>query len=170
MVLNFFVLKIQKVCFFKKDHLADLMARWVCRLHNLYFARRSALFVRLALLYKEAFFRIDARSDLDSQGRFSRGEVILVGINLSRHWLINNRTAGTVFWKGGPAAPNLLPDRFRISLLSTDALGGVWYDGRAGQYPVRSQQHSDPRFQLHYEKILSNRVYFWSGGPKYFLL
>ena len=31
------------------------------------------------------FFRIDARSDLDSQGRFSRGEVILVGINLSRH-------------------------------------------------------------------------------------
>ena len=29
------------------------------------------------------FFRIDARSDLDSQGRFSRGEVILVGINLA---------------------------------------------------------------------------------------
>ena len=58
------------------------MARWVCRLHNLYFAQRSALFVRLALLYKDDFFRIDARSDLDSQGRFSRGEVILVGINL----------------------------------------------------------------------------------------
>ena len=38
------------------------MARWVCRLHNLYCARRSAVFVRLALLYK----------------------VILVGINLSR--------------------------------------------------------------------------------------
>ena len=57
------------------------MARWVCRLHNLYFAQRSALFVRLALLYKDVFFRID----LDSQGRFSRGEVILVSINLSRH-------------------------------------------------------------------------------------
>ena len=40
----------------------------------------------LALLYKDVSFRIDARSDLDSQGRFSRGEVILVGINLSRHW------------------------------------------------------------------------------------
>ena len=62
------------------------MARWVCRLHKLYFAQRSALFVRLALLYKDAFFQIDARSDLDSQGRFSQGEVILVGINLSRHW------------------------------------------------------------------------------------
>ena len=61
------------------------MARLVCRLHNLYFTQRSALFVRLALLYKEAFFRIDARSDLDSQGRFFRGEVILVSINLSRH-------------------------------------------------------------------------------------
>ena len=63
------------------------MARWVCRLHNLYFAQRSALFVRLALLYRGAFYRIDARSDLDSQGGFSRGEAILVGrpINLSRH-------------------------------------------------------------------------------------
>ena len=61
------------------------MARWVCRLHILYFAQRSAVFVRLALLYRDVFFRIDARSDLDSQGRFSRGEVILVGINLSRH-------------------------------------------------------------------------------------
>ena len=60
------------------------MARWVCRLHNLYFAQRSALFVRLALLYRDVFFRIDARSDLDSQGS-PRGEVILVGINLSRH-------------------------------------------------------------------------------------
>ena len=46
------------------------MARWVSRLHNLYFAQRSALFVRLALLYKDVFFRIDARSDLDSQDRF----------------------------------------------------------------------------------------------------
>ena len=54
----------------------------VCRLHNLYFAQRSALFVRLAPLYKDVFFRIDARSDLDSQGRFSRGDVILAGINL----------------------------------------------------------------------------------------
>ena len=62
------------------------MARWVCRLHNLYFARRSALLVRLALLYKDVFFRIDARSDLDSQGRFFRGKVNLVGIHLSRHW------------------------------------------------------------------------------------
>ena len=65
--------------FFRKDRLADLMARWVCRLHNLYFAQRSAL------LYTDVFFRIDARSDLDSQGRFSRGEGILVSINLSRH-------------------------------------------------------------------------------------
>ena len=60
------------------------MARWVCRLHNLYFAQRSALFVRLALLYKDVIFRKDARSDSDSQGRFSGaggGEVILVGIH-----------------------------------------------------------------------------------------
>ena len=42
------------------------MARWVCRLHNLYFAQKSALFVRFALLYKDVFLRIDARSDLDS--------------------------------------------------------------------------------------------------------
>ena len=36
-----------------KDHLADLMAHWVCRSHNLYFAQRqrSVFFVRLALLY-----------------------------------------------------------------------------------------------------------------------
>ena len=61
------------------------MARWVYRLHNLYFAQRSTLSVRLALLYRDAFYRIDARSDLDSQSRFSRGEVTLVGINLSRH-------------------------------------------------------------------------------------
>ena len=73
---------------------------------------------------------------------------------------------GTVSWKGGPAAPNWLPDSFPISLFEL----GVLYDGRVGQYPVRSQQHSDPRFQVHYEKILSNRVYLWSGGPKYFLL
>ena len=53
------------------------MARWVCRLHNLYFAQRSALFVRLALLYKDVFFRIDARSDLDSQGRLSYSAVKL---------------------------------------------------------------------------------------------
>ena len=52
------------------------MALWVCRLHNLYFAQRSAVFVRLALLYRDVFFRIDAKSDLDSQGRFSRGEVV----------------------------------------------------------------------------------------------
>ena len=64
----------------------NITPEWFCRLHNLYFAQRSALFVRLALLYKDVFFQIDARSDLDSQGRFSRGEVILVGINLSRHW------------------------------------------------------------------------------------
>ena len=76
MVLNF-----SEGLFFQKDHLADLMAGWVCRLHNLYFAQMSALFVHLALPYKEAFFRIDARSDLASQGRFSRGEVILVGIS-----------------------------------------------------------------------------------------
>ena len=82
----FFCSKDSESLFFKKHNLADLMARWVCRLHNLYFAQRSALFVRLALLYKEAFFRIDARSDLDSEGRFSRGDVILVGINLFRHW------------------------------------------------------------------------------------
>ena len=83
---KFFCSKDSENLFFKKDHLADLMARWVCRLHNLYFAQRSALFVRLALLYKDVFFRIDARSDLYSQGRFSRGDVILVGINLFRHW------------------------------------------------------------------------------------
>ena len=85
MQLAVFCSKDSESLFFKKDHLADLMARWVCRLHNLYFAQRSALFVRLALLYRDVFFRIVARSDLDSQGRFSRGEVILVGINLSRH-------------------------------------------------------------------------------------
>ena len=48
--------------FFKKDHLADLMACWVCRLHNLYFAHRSALFVRLALLYRDAFLSPARRS------------------------------------------------------------------------------------------------------------
>ena len=36
---------------------------------------------------------------------------------------------------------------------STDALGGVLSGGRAGQYQVQSPQHSDPRFQVHYEKI-----------------
>ena len=86
MVLIFFVLKIQKVCFLKKYHLADLMAHWVCCLHNLYFAQKSAFFVRFALLYKDVFFWIDARSELDSQDGFSRGEVILVAINSSRHW------------------------------------------------------------------------------------
>ena len=84
-VLNFFVLKIQKVCFFKKDHLADMMARWVCRLHNLYFAQRSALFVRLALLYKDGFFRMDARSDLDSQGRFSITSIVMSHSNHQGH-------------------------------------------------------------------------------------
>ena len=54
------------------------MARWAC---CLYFAQRSAPLVRFALLYRDFFFRIDARSDLNSQGKFSRGEVILVGIN-----------------------------------------------------------------------------------------
>ena len=29
-------------------------------------------------------------------------------------------------------------------------LGGVLYDAGVGQYPVRSQQHSDPRFQVAY--------------------
>ena len=61
------------------------MAYWVCHLHNFYFAQRSALFVRFALLYKDVFSRIDTMSDLDSQSKFSRGEVILVGINLFRH-------------------------------------------------------------------------------------
>ena len=65
--------------------MADLMGRWVCRVHNLYFAQRSVLFVRLALLHRDGFFRIDAKSDLNNQGGFSRGEVILVSINLSRH-------------------------------------------------------------------------------------
>ena len=71
MFLTFFGLEIEKF-FFKKDHLADLIAYLVCRLHNLYFAQRSALFVRLALLCIDVgFFRIDSRSDLDIRGRFS---------------------------------------------------------------------------------------------------
>ena len=108
------------------------MARWVCRLHNLYFAQRSALFVRLPLLYKDVFFRIDARSDLDSQGRFSRGKVILVGINLFRHWFRMDLSfnqfslTGTVFWKWGPAAPNLLPDSFPISLFELTHWAGFY--------------------------------------------
>ena len=53
------------------------MARWVCRLHNLYFAQRSALFVRWALLYRDVFFRIDARSDLDSRRDFIRPQLAL---------------------------------------------------------------------------------------------
>ena len=57
-VLNFFVPNIQKVCFSKKD----LMAGWVCGLHNLYFAQRSALFVRsfITILKKTLFYGVDS--------------------------------------------------------------------------------------------------------------
>ena len=39
--------------------------------------------------------------------------------------------------------------------------GGVLYGSKVGQYPIQLQQHSDPKFQVHYKKILSNQVYLW---------
>ena len=36
-------------------------------------------------VWRWVFSRIDVKSDMDSQGRFSRGEVIWVGMNFSRH-------------------------------------------------------------------------------------
>ena len=53
---------------------------------SLYFAPMVGLLVPaldFTIIIEMVFFRIDARNDLDSKGRFSRGEVILVGINLS---------------------------------------------------------------------------------------
>ena len=84
--LNFFVLMIQKVCFPKKT---TWQTWWHAgsAVYIIYILPKGQLYSYAWLCYiKDAFFRIDASSDLDSQGRFSRGDVILVGINLFRHW------------------------------------------------------------------------------------
>ena len=97
--------------------------------------------------------------DLDSQGSFSRGEVILVGLNLSRHWfrmaLSFNQFSfterlGLFFLKGGPAAPNLLPDNFPISIFELTHWAGFCTAVGWVNSLFRSSQHSDPRFQVHY--------------------
>ena len=53
---EFFCSKYSESLFLKKD----LMARWVCGLHNLYFAQRSALFVRsfITILKKTLFYGV----------------------------------------------------------------------------------------------------------------
>ena len=41
-----------------------------------------------------------------------------------------NRTARTIFWKGGPAAPNLLPDSFPISIFCDQEVQNIFFSSR----------------------------------------
>ena len=80
----FFVLKIQKICFFKKKTTWRTWWHAGSAVYIIYILPKGQIYSYAWFCYIEMFFfQIDARSDSNSQGRFSRREVFLVGINLS---------------------------------------------------------------------------------------